>query len=166
LVYPLVVGSPAIDAADDQYSETTDQRGVARPEGLHSVLGSYEGFIWSLTPIVVNVEYKPAPYFVVCDPAGPHPPWQGSILGSRSLDVRTIDTASLTLGNARRGMARVRGVRDTNRDGIADLTLQFRLADAYQGTASCQDVSLLEMQGQTKAGEHLLGYIKVATARH
>lgn len=35
-------GSPAIDAADDAASPATDQRGVARPQGPHSDIGSFE----------------------------------------------------------------------------------------------------------------------------
>jgi hypothetical protein len=161
LVYPLVVGSPAIDKADDQYSETTDQRGVARPQGAHSDLGAYEGYIWDLPPLQLQVQYKPVPYFIVCDPAGPNPPWQGFVLGTRALDVRTIDTSSLTLGNAPPGSVRVRGVRDINRDGIPDLSLEFRLTDVYRGVTSCDAVSLLELQGLTRQGQHISGYVKV-----
>lgn len=39
---PLEVGSPAIDAGDDAICAATDQREVARPQGLHCDIGAYE----------------------------------------------------------------------------------------------------------------------------
>ncbi len=38
----LLPGSPAINAGNDATCETTDQRGVARPEGPHCDIGAYE----------------------------------------------------------------------------------------------------------------------------
>jgi uncharacterized repeat protein (TIGR01451 family) len=35
-------GSPAIDAADDAHSLSSDQRGVTRPQGAHSDIGAFE----------------------------------------------------------------------------------------------------------------------------
>ncbi len=40
--HALLKGSPAINAADDFYAPPTDQRGVKRPQGLHSDIGAYE----------------------------------------------------------------------------------------------------------------------------
>jgi hypothetical protein len=40
--HALLPGSPAIDAADDALCPATDQRGVARPQGAHCDIGSYE----------------------------------------------------------------------------------------------------------------------------
>jgi beta-glucanase (GH16 family) len=40
--HALLAGSPAIDAADDALCPATDQRGVARPQGAHCDIGSYE----------------------------------------------------------------------------------------------------------------------------
>jgi hypothetical protein len=42
LTHALQAGSPAIDAADDALCPATDQRGVARPQGAHCDIGSYE----------------------------------------------------------------------------------------------------------------------------
>ena len=42
MVYPLQVGSPAIDAGVCVTGLTTDQRGVARPQGLKCDIGAYE----------------------------------------------------------------------------------------------------------------------------
>lgn len=42
LTHSLLPGSPAIDAADDALCPLTDQRGVARPQGAHCDIGSYE----------------------------------------------------------------------------------------------------------------------------
>ncbi|MBL7942658.1 MAG: hypothetical protein JNM00_07820, partial [Flavobacteriales bacterium] len=38
----LLTGSPAIDAGDDAYCETTDQRGITRPQESHCDIGSFE----------------------------------------------------------------------------------------------------------------------------
>ncbi len=40
--HALVPGNPAIDAGDDTTCLPTDQRGVARPQGLHCDIGAYE----------------------------------------------------------------------------------------------------------------------------
>jgi len=42
LTFPLLFGSPAIDAADPLTMPATDQRGVARPQGPAPDIGSYE----------------------------------------------------------------------------------------------------------------------------
>jgi beta-glucanase (GH16 family) len=42
LTHALLAGSPAIDAADTSASPTTDQRGVARPQGAGPDIGAYE----------------------------------------------------------------------------------------------------------------------------
>jgi hypothetical protein len=42
LTFPLLPGSPAIDAADPLLSPATDQRGVTRPQGPAPDIGSYE----------------------------------------------------------------------------------------------------------------------------
>lgn len=42
LTHALLSGSPAVDAADDQSCPATDQRGVARPQGPHCDIGSFE----------------------------------------------------------------------------------------------------------------------------
>ena len=40
--YPLLEGSPAIDAADDEYCPATDQIGTKRPQGAGCDIGAYE----------------------------------------------------------------------------------------------------------------------------
>jgi len=42
LVYPLLPGSPALDAADDSSALATDQRGRTRPFGPHADVGAFE----------------------------------------------------------------------------------------------------------------------------
>jgi predicted outer membrane repeat protein len=42
LTMALLSGSPAIDAGDDANCPVTDQRGVARPQGLHCDIGAFE----------------------------------------------------------------------------------------------------------------------------
>jgi hypothetical protein len=49
-VFPLLVGSPAMNAADDLAAPATDQRGRARPFGAHADVGAFESsapyFVW------------------------------------------------------------------------------------------------------------------------
>jgi predicted outer membrane repeat protein len=56
-----LAGSPAIDAGDDATCEATDQRGVARPQGVHCDVGALE--TWQ--PIV-NVDHDLGDG--ICDP--------------------------------------------------------------------------------------------------
>ncbi|MEP6896755.1 MAG: choice-of-anchor Q domain-containing protein, partial [Chloroflexota bacterium] len=42
LTHALLPGSPAIDAGDDAACSAVDQRGIARPQGAHCDIGSYE----------------------------------------------------------------------------------------------------------------------------
>lgn len=69
-VFPLLAGSPAINAADDLAAPTTDQRGRTRPFGAHADIGAFESsppyFVWgkirgyidSSTTITVGSETK------------------------------------------------------------------------------------------------------------
>jgi hypothetical protein len=160
-VFPLLKGSPEINQGNDLYSEPVDQRGVARPLGPHCDIGAYEGILRTKgEPISVDLMYRPDPYKIICDPLGPQA-LDASIVGTRSLPARSIDPASLTMGNARPGSARVLGFQDVNRDGIADLTVEFRVSDIYRGVFNCAEVSLLELQGKTRDGGSIVGYVNV-----
>ncbi len=52
---PLLPGSPAIDAGNDTDCATTDQRGVARPQGAACDIGAYEYDGETIPPSVVSV---------------------------------------------------------------------------------------------------------------
>ncbi|HUH98961.1 MAG TPA: choice-of-anchor Q domain-containing protein, partial [Anaerolineales bacterium] len=47
--FALLATSPAIDAGNDTFCESTDQRGVARPQGAHCDIGAYE-YVFPVTP--------------------------------------------------------------------------------------------------------------------
>lgn len=163
-VFPLVEGSVAIDHGNDFFSAAVDQRGVARPIGAHADLGAYEGSIpderkW--TRVIVDLIYREVPYIIICDPLGPDS-IVVAVAGSRTVPVRSIIPASLTMGNAGRGSARVLGVRDLDRDGADDLILEFRVAEVYRGVFSCEDVTMVELQGRTVAGQAIFGWVEVA----
>jgi hypothetical protein len=160
-VFPLIQGSIAIDHANTRVSESVDQRGVARPIGPLPDIGAYEGSVLDLQRFIVNLIYRSVPYIIICDPLGEEV-IDVAIAGSREVPSRSIVPASLTLGNAPAGSARVVGRRDVNDDGVDDLVLTFRLADVYRGASSCDAVTLLELQGQTRDRELILGYINVA----
>ncbi len=42
MTHALLIGSPAINAGDDAACSATDQRGIARPQGVHCDIGAYE----------------------------------------------------------------------------------------------------------------------------
>ena len=166
-VLPLLAGSPAIDSANDAFGEPVDQRGVARPKGAHWDIGAYEGTLrvrpdYS-APFFVDILYNPEPYVVICDPLGGET-ISMAILGSRSVAAKAINFASLSLGNAPAGTARLLGIQDVNRDGIEDLVVQFPLNAVYQRVSSCEAVTLLELQGETFDRLPLTGYINVTAA--
>jgi hypothetical protein len=162
-VFPLIFGSQAIDNGDDLYSEPIDQRGVARPIDAHSDIGAYEGSVFDFRRFVVDLIYRSEPYIIICDPLGEEV-IDLAVAGAQAVTARSINPASLSLGNARAGSARAIGIRDVNRDGIDDLVVQFRLADVYRGVSSCENVTLLEMQGQTREGQPIVGYVNVVAA--
>ena len=57
---PLLAGSSAIDTGNDSTCATTDQRGVARPQGAHCDIGAYE--VDTTAPIVTSItRLNPSP---------------------------------------------------------------------------------------------------------
>ena len=135
---------------------------MARPIGAHCDIGAYEGTKrQKSTGPKVDLVYSPEPYIIICDP-WPFGDLGVSVVGTPAVPARSIDPTSLTLGNTAPGSARVIGIRDVNRDGIEDLTVEFQLADVYRGAFGCADVTLLEMQGQTQAGVPIEGYVNVS----
>lgn len=48
-VYPLLVGSPAINAGNDAACPAFDQRGLARPQGAHCDMGAFEKEFYTVT---------------------------------------------------------------------------------------------------------------------
>ncbi len=50
MVYPLMPGSPAVDAAGEEFCPPTDQVGHARPNGAGCDIGAYEGVVDGLPP--------------------------------------------------------------------------------------------------------------------
>ena len=47
--FALLAGSPAIDGGNDAFCESTDQRGVSRPQGAHCDIGAFE-YVYPATP--------------------------------------------------------------------------------------------------------------------
>jgi hypothetical protein len=110
------------------------------------------------TPVQVQVAIKPG-----SSPAPINPRSQGvlpvAILGSSSLDVRTIDASTVRLGA---GQAVPRGraqVQDVDGDGIPDLLLQFETQDVG---VQCGD-SIVVLSGNTTTGATVSGVQKVKT---
>jgi hypothetical protein len=40
--------------------------------------------------------------------------------------------------------------------------VEFQLAEVYRGAFNCAEVSLLELQGMTRSGRSIVGYVNVA----
>ena len=58
----LLPGSPAINAGDDAKCPTTDQRGVARPQGAHCDIGAYE-YNTIIPTVTLTPSITPSPTF-------------------------------------------------------------------------------------------------------
>ena len=50
--HALLAGSPALDAGDDAAAPATDQRGIARPQGAASDIGSFELQVATAIPAI------------------------------------------------------------------------------------------------------------------
>jgi hypothetical protein len=73
LTIPLLAGSSAIDAGDDAACALFDQRGVARPQGSHCDIGSYEyefSALFSISGHVLDLAGTPLQGVSISDGAG------------------------------------------------------------------------------------------------
>ncbi len=89
-VFPLKSGSPAIDAGADNECPSTDQRGVARPQGSHCDIGAYEVRRAPLTVTVNQAATQPDPTNVG--------PIHFTAVFTPFVDPATFDASDVTLG--------------------------------------------------------------------
>jgi len=108
--------------------------------------------------IPVPVEVKPG-----SSPAPVNPTSQGvlpvAILGSGSLDVRTIDTSTVRLGISQTAPRNGAHIEDVNGDGIPDLMFQFPTQDAG---VQCGDTVVI-ISGKTVSGAAIAGFDTIRT---
>ena len=89
-VFPLKSGSPAIDAGADNECPSTDQRGVARPQGSHCDIGAYEVRRAPLTVTVNQAATQPDPTNVG--------PIHFTAVFTPFVDPATFEASDVTLG--------------------------------------------------------------------
>jgi len=150
--HALLAGSPAIDANNIKCppSPSHDQRFVTRPQGPACDIGAFE----LVQVIQVTIDIKPgkspaAENRIELDDDGKI---KVAILGSPEFDALQVDPASVQFGPA--GAATISDkVRDTNKDGLPDLFLKFRIRDT--GIA-CGDTEAT-LTGETFGGNPVLG---------
>jgi predicted outer membrane repeat protein len=126
--HALLAGSPAIDAGSpDCPPPTTDQRGVARPQGAGCDIGAFES---GLATILVEIDIKPGG-----DPNSINPSLEGdlpvAIVGSDSFDVADVDVTTLAFGPSGASFDHSHGPHfdDVNDDGFTDLMAHYRIED-------------------------------------
>lgn len=108
--------------------------------------------------LAVQVQVKPG-----STPAPVNPKSQGvlpvAILGSKTIDVRTIDSRSVRLGIGQASPQNGGHFADVNGDGIPDLLLQF----PTQGAGiQCGDTALT-VSGNTASGNAITGFDTIRT---
>jgi hypothetical protein len=162
--YALLPGSPAIDAGNPatpgtggMACETTDQRGVARPQdgdgdGLARCdIGAFELAGETPSVLAVNVDIKPG--------SSTNPINLQStgviavaILSTATFDASTVNPASVTFGPSE-ATSTQNSLEDVNGDGRLDLVLHFRTQQTgiqLGDTQAC-------LVGQTRSGTAIEG---------
>lgn len=128
---------------------------LGRPILEQSASGTTIGPV-NATP--VRVEVKPG-----SSPAPVNPKSQGvlpvAILGSSSLDVRTIDPFTIRLGIGQAAPRNGGHIEDVNADGIPDLVLQFPTQDVG---ILCGDTTVI-ISGKLASGAAIAGFDTVKT---
>ena len=160
--HALLSGSPAIDAvplADctdaDGNPITTDQRGVARPQGTACDIGAYE----VEAEITVAIDIKPGSF-----PNSINPQSKGvipvAILTTGTFDATTVDPTTVLFGPTGTEAAPVHSaLADVDEDGDTDMILHFNT----QGTGIvCGDTSA-SLTGETSGGEAIEGSDSINT---
>jgi hypothetical protein len=136
LTHALLPGSPAIDAGNpagcsdqDGNPLTTDQRGVARPQGARCDIGAFELEADGGGSGEVHIDIKPGSQSNPINPksVGKIPV---AILSTSDFDAPSeVDKTSLTFGRTGDELSLVscnKKGEDVNRDGLLDLVCQFK----------------------------------------
>lgn len=161
LTHELQAGSPAINAGacTDHAGATisTDQRGLARPQGSACDVGAYEVLITTIT-VTIDIAPDNAVNRLKTKAKGLIPV---AVFGSSTFDVGTIALSTLRFGpNAASPVHDLSDplilaahLTDLNLDGYTDLVLHFKAADAgftmasTQGCVTGQTASATDVEG-------------------
>ena len=128
----LLAGSPAIDAGDNAICETTDQRGVTRPQGAVCDIGAFELEVTNPT-IKMSIDIKPGSEINTINPnsRGKIPV---AILSTSEFDAPSkVDVTSLTFGRFGEEVSLAfcnENGEDINGDGTLDLVCHFHIQTA------------------------------------
>ncbi len=158
--HPLLSGSPAIDAVPlASCAVSTDQRGVARPQGSACDIGAYE----LVADLKVDIVIKPGN-----GPNSVNPRSRGNIpvaiLSTADFDAANeVDREVLTFGasgdedslhlRGGRNAAPNCGVEDVNGDSLDDLVCQFQTQETGFEHGDTEGV----LKGQTVDGMAIIG---------
>jgi CSLREA domain-containing protein len=153
--HALLPASPARDAGDDAQCPSTDQRGVARPQGAACDTGAFELEAALPTPIEIDIRPESPENTINC--RNPNGVIAVALLTTESFDAFEFDHASARLEAASEIHAVVgvsqRHVEDVDGDGDLDLVFHFRLGDT---TLTCQSVQAA-LTGTTLDGRQVEG---------
>ncbi|MGZ9226502.1 MAG: choice-of-anchor Q domain-containing protein, partial [Anaerolineales bacterium] len=177
--HALLPGSPAIDTGNpagctDQNGNllTTDQRGVARPQGGRCDIGAFELEATGGGGEEVTIDVKPGRFpnrikltrNVCRDDDNVYV----AILTTPTFNARTVDVSTLQLGDPNlSGTAtpyRSR-VTDVDRDGDRDLVLTFSLCSIVTNGALNASSTKLVLTGRTLDGNNFTGTDSVKVVR-
>jgi hypothetical protein len=153
----LLSGSPAIDAIPPGangcgVTNTTDQRGVSRPNGPGCDIGAYEFVLQTLT---VAIDVKPGAFPNAINP-GSAGVTTVAVLSTSGFDAASeVDSASLKFGRTgtEPSLSFCSSPQDVNRDGLPDLICHFTTQKTGFQSGDTQGV----LTGRTVAGRPIRG---------
>ncbi len=154
----LLIGSPAIDAGNPappgsggNSCEATDQRGVARPQGVACDIGAFELEVVQVIEVAIDIKPGSDPNSINLFSRGVIPV---AILTTDIFDALQVDVTTLAFDPDGAGIAHRQGhVEDVDDDGDVDLVVHFRTQET--GIA-CGDTEAT-LTGETFAGNPVSG---------
>lgn len=169
--HALLPSSPAIDAGNpagctDQNSNllTTDQRGVARPQGARCDIGSFELEATGGGSEEITIDIKPGRFpnriKLTRNVCNDDDNLYVAILTTPDFDARTVDVSSLKLGdpNLSGTATPIRSrIRDIDLDGDKDMALTFTLCSIVTNGALNRSSTELVLTGKTLDGVSITG---------
>lgn len=137
---------------------------MAAGDTLDFAVGPDGDYVADSTGVKVTITLAPIPASVKIHPSsfvpGSHAVIHVTLLGTRQLDVSTIDTATVRFGRTGFEATPISfSVHDVNHDGKADLSFNFHIKDTG---IKCFD-TLAKLTGKNKTGKAVEGSISITT---
>ena len=156
--HALLPRSPAIDHIPPENCEvTTDQRGVARPQGAACDIGAYEFVPPSVIEVEIDIKPGSDPNSIKCNTDKGIIPV--AILTTGDFDAMTVDQITVTFEGAnethvdKKSREPRRHEEDVDGDGDTDLVFHFRLVDTALTCSSIEGT----LSGETFDGQAIEG---------